>query len=244
MNRRSWFPSCRSVAFLALPGLLMLPACSDPPVTPTPPIVSPPVTPPAPALACPAPVSVTSPSGNAFPVPYPPPTVTGGTPPVTVTCAPPSGSTFPIGATAVTCTATDQVGRTATCGFTVTVTAPPRLTRDAVPGVWRQHHLGRGRPDFEHDARRARRSGRACSFRPPTRTPVRSTGCYRPATRRSRRTVLNAGKPGEAVTDPATFPAIRQLHVEPRLRRGAADGRRQRSRRTRASPRSLRAWPR
>jgi hypothetical protein len=49
---------------------------------------------------------------------------------VTVECVPPSGSTFPIGTTAVTCTATDDAGNTAECSFTVTVedTTPPEIT--------------------------------------------------------------------------------------------------------------------
>lgn len=51
-------------------------------------------------------------------------------PPPTAMCTPPSGSTFPIGTTTVTCTATDGAGNTATCTFTVTVndTQPPSIT--------------------------------------------------------------------------------------------------------------------
>jgi len=47
-----------------------------------------------------------------------------------VTCAPASGSTFPIGATTVTCTAMDRHGNPASGSFTVTVgdTTPPALT--------------------------------------------------------------------------------------------------------------------
>ena len=47
----------------------------------------------------------------------------------TVSCTPTSGSTFAIGATTVTCTATDASGNTATGSFTVTVvdTTPPVL---------------------------------------------------------------------------------------------------------------------
>ena len=48
---------------------------------------------------------------------------------VPVTCTPASGSTFPLGATTVTCTASDPAGNTATGSFTVTVvdTTPPSL---------------------------------------------------------------------------------------------------------------------
>jgi hypothetical protein len=42
--------------------------------------------------------------------------------PLTPTCTPASGSTFPVGTTTVTCTATDAAGNTGTASFTVTVT--------------------------------------------------------------------------------------------------------------------------
>ncbi|MEK7817164.1 MAG: HYR domain-containing protein, partial [Actinomycetota bacterium] len=47
-----------------------------------------------------------------------------------VTCLPPSGSTFPLGATVVTCSATDLAGNTGTGTLTVTVvdTTPPVVT--------------------------------------------------------------------------------------------------------------------
>lgn len=56
---------------------------------------------------------------------------------VTVTCDPPSGSTFVVGHTVVTCSATDTAGNTGTCAFTVTVndtqdpviTCPGNITR-------------------------------------------------------------------------------------------------------------------
>jgi hypothetical protein len=44
---------------------------------------------------------------------------------VTVKCTPPSGSLFPIGATTVTCTATDDANNTASCSFQVKVNPPP-----------------------------------------------------------------------------------------------------------------------
>jgi HYR domain-containing protein len=50
--------------------------------------------------------------------------------PVTPVCAPPSGALFPVGATTVTCTATDRHGNFSTGSFTVTVTdtKPPTVT--------------------------------------------------------------------------------------------------------------------
>ena len=45
--------------------------------------------------------------------------------PVAVTCTPPPGSTFPVGTTYLTCTATDPCGNVGTCQFTVTVVPNP-----------------------------------------------------------------------------------------------------------------------
>jgi lysophospholipase L1-like esterase len=193
--------------FLALPGPLMLAACSETPAqpaSPTPPIVTPPAVA-APSLACPAPVSVTSPSGAPFPVPYPPATVTGGTAPTTLTCAPPSGSTFQVGSTAVTCTVTDQAGRTATSGFSVTVTAPPSLTRTRFLAFGDSITWG-------EDGRNSSTIVAASTLRPRVQLPSADTypGALSAllAARYTAQspTILNAGKPGEAVTDPATFP--------------------------------------
>ena len=60
--------------------------------------------------------------GGPQPVTYTPPTVTGGAPPVSVTCAPGSGTMFSVGTTAVACTALDTLSRQAQCSFTVTLT--------------------------------------------------------------------------------------------------------------------------
>jgi lysophospholipase L1-like esterase len=48
---------------------------------------------------------------------------------VSVTCNPNSPFTFPIGTTAVTCTATDSLNRTASCSFNVTVSKLPTISR-------------------------------------------------------------------------------------------------------------------
>jgi hypothetical protein len=78
-----------------------------------------------PTIACPT--NVTAMTAKTCPAPttnivsYPPPTVTDNCPGVTTVCNPPSGSVLPIGVTTVTCTATDAVGNTATCSFTVSL---------------------------------------------------------------------------------------------------------------------------
>lgn len=78
-----------------------------------------------PVITCPANQSVTATGPSGTVVNYPSPTVSdncpAAAPPV---CSPASGSTFPLGATSVQCTATDAAGNTATCSFTVTTTPP------------------------------------------------------------------------------------------------------------------------
>ena len=98
-------------------------SCSKTPVAPTPtptPIA-------APVISCPASQSLTSPFATPISVVYSPPSVAGGASPITTSCTPASGVTFPLGATTVTCTATDAQQRTSSCSVTVTVTAPPRI---------------------------------------------------------------------------------------------------------------------
>jgi hypothetical protein len=69
------------------------------------------------------PVDGTSCVGTGSVIEYPAPVVTSSTcnGNVTVACVPASGSTFPVGTTTVTCTATDANNQTAMCSFTVTV---------------------------------------------------------------------------------------------------------------------------
>ena len=95
------------------------------------------------AINCPSDVTVSSDSVSAgtATVNYPAPTATGNC--ATVACVPPSGSSFSVGTTAVTCTATDSSGSTS-CTFNVTVnnanpgvcslTCPGDLTQSAASG--------------------------------------------------------------------------------------------------------------
>jgi hypothetical protein len=84
----------------------------------------------APSITCPADLTVSNTAGqcNAT-VNYPAPTASDGCA-VASLCLPPSGSTFAIGTTTVSCTATDASGKTASCAFTVTVndTQSPTIT--------------------------------------------------------------------------------------------------------------------
>lgn len=77
-------------------------------------------------------VEANGPSGST--VNYTPPTASDDTDgPRPVSCTPGSGSTFPLGSTSVTCTATDLAGHQAQASFTVAVhdtTAPTLVTPD------------------------------------------------------------------------------------------------------------------
>jgi lysophospholipase L1-like esterase len=120
----------RSPALVSLPGpldhvvrLLVVAvavtacACSSP-SKPTPP-------PAGPTLACPTGMTDTSPDGMPKVISYVTPTADGGASPVSVSCTPASGSTFPVGITSVSCTARDTLGRQATCSFSVQLAPPP-----------------------------------------------------------------------------------------------------------------------
>jgi hypothetical protein len=73
-----------------------------------------------PTLSCSSNLTVATTSAEGAVVTYSS-SASDGCPPVTVTCDPPSGSTFPIGTTVVTCTASDACGQVVNCEFTVTV---------------------------------------------------------------------------------------------------------------------------
>jgi hypothetical protein len=80
----------------------------------------------APTISCPGDVvAFTDPNGTAKKVTYPAPDASDNCSGVTVECVPASGSTFPLGDTPVTCTATDTSQNTAQCSFKITVRPSP-----------------------------------------------------------------------------------------------------------------------
>src|SRR5207249_5905372 len=84
-----------------------------------------------PTVTCPANITTNTAPGVCSQVVTYAPTATDNCPGVSaVTCSPASGSTFNKGTTTVTCSATDAVGNTGSCSFTVTVndTEKPALT--------------------------------------------------------------------------------------------------------------------
>ncbi|MCC7243680.1 MAG: HYR domain-containing protein [Acidobacteria bacterium] len=94
------------------------------PTAPTPPVPDPRVL----SITCPQ-VAVAGTTGTATAVTYPTPTTVGGLAPVTVTCSPFSGASFPLGTTSVACQAVDARNTAAACTFTVLVSKIPTLTR-------------------------------------------------------------------------------------------------------------------
>jgi subtilisin family serine protease len=73
-----------------------------------------------PAISCPKNVNVTTKECSAQ-VTYSAPKVEDNCPDATWICSPASGSSFPVGATSVMCSAADAAGNLASCSFTVTV---------------------------------------------------------------------------------------------------------------------------
>ena len=115
------------VLLVALSGACSSPTTPTPTPTPTP-IPPPPPVPDPPTLACPAPVTASTTSAAGTAVTFTTPSASGGQAPIEVACTPASGSTFPIGASTVRCTATDSLSRSASCSFSVTVARTPQLT--------------------------------------------------------------------------------------------------------------------
>ena len=121
------YPARRSVAAVGL--LLAMTGCAETTTQPTAPTLFPPDRVQRLALVCPVNPLIESPDDGPVRVTFDPPTIVGGLAPVTVTCTPPSGSSFPVGQHAVTCEGTDQLGLTASCSLQVTVFRRLEATR-------------------------------------------------------------------------------------------------------------------
>src|SRR6185503_13050532 len=74
-----------------------------------------------PVLSCPSSGVTAECNGGLTPVTYTVTAVDGLNNPLPVTCIPPSGSGFRLGASNVVCRATDSIGLSNSCTFTVTV---------------------------------------------------------------------------------------------------------------------------
>ncbi|MEW6212611.1 MAG: HYR domain-containing protein, partial [Acidobacteriota bacterium] len=117
----------------------------------------------APTIQCPANIVMQAQAGQTSAiVNYPPPTVTDNLPGATATCAPASGSSFPLGVTTVTCTATDADGNRAMCGFTITINSGPPTARVTIDGGKNAVEFGTQAPITPR--RKPPRTDSPCSF--------------------------------------------------------------------------------
>jgi lysophospholipase L1-like esterase len=114
---------------LTLLALICCLGCNATPSAPTPP--PPPVAEP-PEVTCPASVTTPALTSAGATVTYALPEGRKGQGTVSVACTPASGAAFPVGVTQAECIATDSLSRTASCTFSVTVAAPPRLRRTRI----------------------------------------------------------------------------------------------------------------
>ena len=81
------------------------------------------------SVACPANQTVQALSATDTRIEYAPPRTSGGQVPVSAACSPESGTALPVGTTQVRCTASDDLGQTAACSFSIRVLRPPRLAK-------------------------------------------------------------------------------------------------------------------
>jgi hypothetical protein len=94
-----------------------------------------------PAITCPANQSAECVNGGAT-VSYPDATAIDNCAVQTVACVPPSPATFPLGSTAVSCTAIDSSNNASTCSFNVAVTdtTPPSVVVAGGGQLWPPDH--------------------------------------------------------------------------------------------------------
>ena len=105
-------------------------ACSKTPVAPTPP--PPPPPPPVanpPSISCFEGITRSTTDAAGLAINFDNPSVSDGQGAVSVSCNPRAGTTFPIGTTEVSCTATDTLNRQASCTFNITVNKLPTLSK-------------------------------------------------------------------------------------------------------------------
>jgi N-acetylneuraminic acid mutarotase len=89
-----------------------------------------------PSISCPASLTVTAPPrSNSTAVFYSSPSANDACGSVVVSCSAASGSSFPVGATTVTCTATDASLNSAACSFTIMVLTPQGATQQILGAV-------------------------------------------------------------------------------------------------------------
>jgi lysophospholipase L1-like esterase len=164
-----------------------------------------------PTLTCPSPIAAATTSASGIVATYTTPEASGGEAPVSVACTPASGSTFAVGATTVTCTATDKQNRTGSCSFPVTVSRTPQLSVTKFMAFGDSITAGEvtfpvsggttlGGPNYK------------LVVLPAAAYPavLRSLMTARYTTQTSAIVLTNQGLPGEAVRNPDTLPRFAQ----------------------------------
>lgn len=146
-----------------------------------------------PVLQCPANVLVELVTETSAVVNYSPPLVSGGAQPVAVTCAAPSGSQFGLGASPVTCTATDSMSRQAQCVFSVNVALIPQLRGTKIVAFGDSITAGEVSPAVS-----------VLVVDPVNNYPTVLGGLLTSRYKAQPVTVLNVGIPGEKLLTPAT----------------------------------------
>jgi len=99
------------------------------------------------AATCPVPVVAQSALGQPVSVTFDDPRAAAATAPVSVSCSPASGGTFPVGTTTVACTLTDARQQTFTCSFSVKVVGPPQLSTTTILAFGDSLTFGSSQPD-------------------------------------------------------------------------------------------------
>lgn len=163
----------------------------------------------APTLTCPADLTESGVTGSSRTVTYAAPVLSGGHPPVTVSCTPSSGSEFPIGATLVTCNGVDGLAQQRTCAFTVTL-RPLVLT--VTKFVAFGDSLTEGENGFEPNGPCPTRAGVQC-LDVPNAYPTVLQRLLRDDFPAQTPTVINAGVSGNrAQDDVARLPGVLSQH--------------------------------
>jgi lysophospholipase L1-like esterase len=156
-------------------------------------------------MTCPAAVTTVSPSNTPIAVTFQAP-VTTGTPPVTASCVPASGSLFPIGTTAVSCSATVTSSQRLSCSFNVTVSPPPMLSRTKVVAFGDSITFGSGHFCSGLESERWTPATLLLPFvdPPPTAYPNVLLTMLRERYTAQTPVMINAGFPGESANDGET----------------------------------------
>jgi lysophospholipase L1-like esterase len=104
-------------------------ACQETTTLPTTPSTLPPDKVGVLTLTCPVDITVQSVNGVDARVTYPPARTSGGQEPVAVSCSPEPGVSVRVGNRAGSCTASDGLGQSVTCAFSIRVLRPPQLAK-------------------------------------------------------------------------------------------------------------------